>query len=160
MSSLNAVSGKCWKLWKEFLAKYRLEGKRWFVLDKSRGGWICRKQTGTPVINSRNQRYMAYPSITAAAFSYILLQRYAAQPYITTPLCCSVTNVFSNICHCYSHTLHWHGCRWKIETFILSEWLYCRVRLRGDEEVRKRFYAWRDEQKLNNVEEVVKKNNL
>ena len=51
-----------------------------------RGGWICRKQTGTPVINSRNQRYMANPSITTATFSYILLQRYAARPSITIPL--------------------------------------------------------------------------
>ena len=77
------------------------------------GGWICRKQTGTPVINSRNQRYMAHPSITTAKercgrFCYILLQRYAANPSINTLLCCSATNVFSSICRCYrtyTHTL-------------------------------------------------------
>ena len=36
------------------------------------GGWICRKQTGTPVINSRNQRYMAHPSITTAKETILL----------------------------------------------------------------------------------------
>ena len=69
----------------------------------------------TPVINSRNQRYMAHPSITAATerfsrFCYILLQRYAVNPSITTPLWCSARNVFVIATDCM-HTPYW----WLVE---------------------------------------------
>ena len=86
--------------------KQKSEGKSWFVLYKRGGwicqGWICRKQTGrTPVIKSRNQRYMASPSITnhccteSPTFSY--------RPIYQHPLWCSGANVFV-IATSWSHT--------------------------------------------------------
>ena len=78
----------CSELWKE------IPGKFWKSTNwRERDGlclrfdcWICRKQTGTPVINSRNQRYMAQPSVTP--FDCILLQRCAPDPAISSLLCC------------------------------------------------------------------------
>ena len=160
VSSQDAFSGKMLEIMIGILGKVEIGGKEMVCVWQKRGvGYAGNRQAHlwSTVVTRDIWRTHLSPLLqrgvdNSATFCYRDMQ----PTHLSTRYSAAVQQMYSAafvVASDHIHSLHWRGWRWKIETFILSEWLYCRAGLRGGEEVRKRFYAGRDEQKLESVEE-------